>query len=210
MLLIAEMITLAAAVLPKRLRGGSPLWVGSWAVFLAMLLLYDFAYLPRYNPLQHDYTAALTAQLPKHVPVVCEDAFAFTELISLQHSSAVTYIFLLDWKNAVAPKAPQVEVTQYHLMENWKNHGYFSGSIADRDAFLRATPYFYSISFTDISRSPTRPPVNVTRFPDAGNPIHAELARTPGYRVHRDKVIVLGDHIVDVWRICRVDVPQCR
>jgi hypothetical protein len=208
--LIAEIITDAAAVLSARARRRPPLQFASWAVFLAILLLYDFIYLPQHNPLRHDYTWALTSQLPRHNPVVCEDAFSFIELISLQHSSDVLYTFVLDWKNSVDPKAPRLEVTQYHLMENWKNHGYFSGSIKDRDEFLRITPFFYSISFSDISESSFRAPVVVERYPQAGNPIHVELARTPGYRVDLANVITLREHVVHVWRICRGDVPQCR
>ena len=210
MFLIAEVVTLAAAALPEQTRSRSSLWVASWVIFLSILLAYDFFHLPRYNPLQLDYTGTLTSQLPRHVPVVCEDAFAFTELISLQHTSSVTYTFLLDWKNSVAPKAPRLEVTQYHLMENWKNHGYFSGSIVDRDAFLRHTPYFYSISFIDVSRSPFRRPVQTERFPQAGNPLHVELASMPGYHVSLYKVIALEEHTVDVWRICRTNSPKCQ
>jgi hypothetical protein len=210
MFLIAEITTLATGAAPERVSSGSRLRTASWAVFLTILLLYDFFYLPRNNPLEHDYTAALTSALPKHIPVVCEDAFAFTGLISRQHGSDVPYKFLLDWKNAVAPKAPRVEVTQYHLMENWKNQGYFSGSIVDRDAFLKETPYFYSINFIDISHPAFGRPVEVKRSLDAGNPIHQELARMPAYRVRLEKVVALKEHAVNVWRICRNDVPQCR
>ena len=209
--LIAETMTLGGSMLHWPMPARYTAKVISWTLFLAMLLVYDFIYLPRYNAgLQKDYTAALTTQMPKGAPVVCEDAFAFTELVSLQHGSGVPYTFLLDWKNAVAPAAPRVEVTQYHLMENWKNHGFFSGSIRDREAFLRQTPEFYTISFTDlIQPNPFAKPLMVVRYPGIGNPLHVELAATPAYKVSLNKVLPLGELNASVWRVCRRDA-QCQ
>jgi hypothetical protein len=177
-----------------------------------VLLLYDFVYLSRYNAgLHKDYTVALTSRLPRGIPVVCEDAFAFTELVSLQHGSGVLYTFLLDWKTAISADAPPVEVTQYHLMENWKNHGFFSGSIRDREAFLRQTPEFYTLSFTDLVQpNPFRKPTSAERYPGIGNPLHVELATMPGYKVSLYKKLPLGEIHAAVWRVCRKDSPKCQ
>jgi hypothetical protein len=210
--LIAETTTLAESMMHRRRPDRYAVPLVSWVLFLALLLIYDFVYLPRYNARLHkDYTAALTSQLPKGIPVVCEDAFAFTELVSLQHGSDVLYTFLLDWKTATAPAAPRVEVTQYHLMENWKNHGFFSGSIHDREKFLRQTPNFYTISFTDLVQpNPLRKPVAVGRYPGIGNPLHAELEAVPRYRVSLYKVLSLEELNATVWYVCRRDGPQCQ
>lgn len=209
--LVAESFLLAGPMLPRDGRRNFAIRAALWTAFLAVVLLYDFVYLPRYNSgLQKDYTGALTAQLPKGIPVVCEDAFAFTELVALQHSSGVQYTFLLDWKNAIAPKAPRVEVTQYHLMQNWKNHGFFAGSIEYRDTFLRLTPSFYSISFTDfVQANPLRPPSKVERYPGIGNPIHDELAAESLYKVSLYKVVHIGELNANIWRICRTDALHC-
>jgi hypothetical protein len=208
---IADLLSLAESTLLRRSRGSFVVWATVWSVFLIALLLYDFVYLPRYNPgLQKDYTAQLTSQLPQGIPVVCEDAFAFTELISLQHSSGVLYTFLLDWKTATAPKSPRVEVTQYHLMKNWKDHGFYSGSIHYRDDFVRVTPFFYSVSFTDfVQPNPFLPPARTERFPGIGNPLHLEFAAMPLYRVDLYKIVPMGELTAKIWRICRRDITQC-
>jgi hypothetical protein len=209
--LIAELLSLAGSTLLQRGQGSFALWASVWSAFLIALLLYDFVYLPRYNSgLQKDFTGQLTSQLPQGVPVVCEDAFGFTELVSLQHSSGVLYTFLLDWKTATAPTAPRVEVTQYHLMKNWKEHGFYSGSIQYRDNFLRVTPVFYSVSFIDIVQpNPFAPPVQAERYPGIGDPLHQELAAAPLYRVDLYKVVPMGELTAKIWRICRRDSPQC-
>ncbi len=211
MFVVAETLQLGGSLLEDRGRVGFAFWATVWTVFMAALLLYDFAYLPRYNSgLQKDYTVELTSQLPKSIPVICEDAFAFTELVALQHSSGVLYTFLLDWKNAIAPEAPRVEVTQYHLMQNWKDHGFFSGSIQYREDFVRRTPLFYSVSFVDsVQPNPFRPPLQVERYPGIGNPLHTEFAAMPLYRVALYKVVPMGELTAKVWRICRRDSPQC-
>jgi hypothetical protein len=208
---IAELLSLAGSTLLRRGQGSFAVWASVWSIFLVALLLYDFVYLPRYNPgLQKDYTGQLTSQLPQRVPVVCEDAFAFTELVSLQHSSGVLYTFLLDWKTATAPKAPRVEVTQYHLMKNWKEHGFYSGSIQYRDNFLRVTPAFFSVSFIDfVQPNPFAPPVRAERYPGIGDPLHLELAAVPLYRVDLYKVVPMGELTAKIWRICRRDSPKC-
>jgi hypothetical protein len=209
--LIAELCMMIQALLPAWLRESAAAGTLCLATLLICLLAYDIFYLARYNAgLQKDYTGTLTSQLPKSVPVVCEDGFAFTELIALQHDSEVPYTFLLDWKTAVAPRAPKVEVTQYHLMENWKKHGFFSGSIRGRDEFLLHTPVFYTLSFVDsVQADPFKPPTSVERYPSIGNPLHVELAANPEYKVHLKKVIPLGELTAKVWQICQTDVEPC-
>lgn len=210
--LIAELATLLRPLIPECLRDDTAGGVGLICMFLAALIIYDTFYIPHYNDgLQKDYTGPLTSQLPQSIPVVCEDAFAFTELIGMQHDSRVEYTFLLDWKNATSPHAPRVEVTQYHLMQNWQQHGYFSGSIHDRDLFLRNTPLFYTVSFVDyIQPIPFRRAQPVERYPAIGNPLHQELAHTAGYRVNLYKVISLGDLTAKVWRICQSGTESCQ
>lgn len=80
--------------------------------------------------------------LPRGVPVVCEDAFSFTELVGRQHDSGVHYIFLMDWKQSISPAAPRLEITQYHLMEIWNKVGYFAGSIELIDRFSNSNSTF--------------------------------------------------------------------
>jgi hypothetical protein len=207
---VAEIVTLFRPALPGWVRDRA---TASAILFLALTLIlaYDTLYLAHYNAgTRKDYTEALTARLPKDLPTVCEDAFAFTELVSTKRDPAVHFIFLLDWKNAISDQAPRVEVTQYHLMQNWKIQGYFSKWIQDRDTFLRETSSFYTVSFSDVLQTiPYRPAVNVERYPQIGNPLHQELARTPGYRVILKQVISLPEVTAKVWWICRIGSKQC-
>ena len=112
--------------------------LGGAAAFLVVMLFWDFKHLAAFSPSPKDYTAALTAKLPKGVPVVCEDAFSFTELLGRRHASGVPFFYLLDWSQSVSASAPALEVTQYHLMKNWREVGYFSGSIEPIGRFSAA------------------------------------------------------------------------
>lgn len=105
-------------------------------MFAAFLLLWVFAHVRMFVIPPKNYTDELTALLPKGIPVICEDAWTFSELIGRQHGSGVRYTYMLDWPQSVSRKAPLLEVTQYHLMENWRKVGYFGGSIVDRDTFF--------------------------------------------------------------------------
>ncbi|GAA3762234.1 hypothetical protein [Terriglobus aquaticus] len=173
-----------------------PLRLAAGGLF-ALALLYSVFVDLRQHPIQSsNYTDRLTAQLPKGAPVVCEDAWAFTELIGRQHSSGVLYTYLLDWPQSIRSDAPRLEVTQYHLMENWKRVGYFSGSIYTRDDFLQHHDRFFV-----LTRQIT-PADRFGRF--IGNPLAERFAHTPGYQV---RMYAKGDpHNLEdpnVWLVCR-------
>ncbi len=165
------------------------------AVFACLLLAWVFVHVQRSAiPQQTDYTGALTASFPKGIPVVCEDAWAFTEIIGRQHSSGVPYTFLLDWPQSLSPNAPRLEVTEYHLMENWREVGYFSGSIQPIDDFLRRTPRFFLLHLD--------PPVRIIRPDGIGNPLFERFHHDRNYEVlpfgARDKN---GYQVA--WIVCR-------
>ena len=76
MFVVAETLQLGGSLLEDRGRVGFAFSATVWTVFMAAPLLYDFAYLPRYNSgLQKDYTVELTSQLPKSIPVICGGRF---------------------------------------------------------------------------------------------------------------------------------------
>jgi hypothetical protein len=141
MFAICELSTHVSDALLSFLRA-KPVEVLAWSGLVLMVLHYDLMYLPRYSAPHADYSSALTAQLPPNVPIVCEDAFTFTELMGRQADSRVRFMYLLDWQQSVSPSAPKLEVTQYHLMENWRRVGYFADHIAYRSKFLEEQPYF--------------------------------------------------------------------
>ncbi len=143
-LLAAELIALTdwKRLLPHFAQGRKSLEVGLCAVLAAAVLFRDFYKLPQHAPAPLDYTQEITNRLPPGIPVLCEDVLMFTEMIGKQHTSGVNYMYLLDWPEAVKPGAQRSEVTQYHLMENWRKVGYFSGSIEQRKPFLQEHPKF--------------------------------------------------------------------
>ncbi|MGI4830049.1 MAG: ArnT family glycosyltransferase [Janthinobacterium lividum] len=144
-------------------------------VFVVTMMFWDFRHLRNFSESPQDYTTQLTAMLPKGLPVVCEDAFCFTDLIGRQHASGVPFVYLLDWNQSLNPTAPRLEVTQYHLMENWRNVGYFSGSIQPVGEFLQRNGQFLVVH-TDPFPLNNEPPI-------IGNPIAERLAHDPAYRV---------------------------
>ena len=146
--------------------------------FALVLNIWIFYYIRNISFSTRDYTPALNKLLPKDVPVVVEDAFTFTELIGRQHTSGVDYRFLLDWNQSISPAAPLVEVTQYHLMENWKQSGYFAGSIEDADEFFKTEDHFFVIHSDYLTHPKDPQPI--------GDPIIARLQSRHDYDI-RDR-----------------------
>lgn len=213
--LLAEIVTLLLPYLDSyRSRITSGAWadtpllrklsVGGWTIFVGALLVYDFGYRPHHTMLSTDYTPGLASQLPGGIPVVCEDAFTFTELISRQHDSGIKFMYLLDWENSLSPHVAKLEVTQFHLMENWKKVGYFSGSIEYAGKFFSQTPEFDTLSINEVQKKRglhTRE--TSERLSEIGSDLHRRLAADPRYRVSLTKVIDFDKISVYVWHVCR-------
>jgi hypothetical protein len=171
------------------------------AVFFGVCVLFrvffhfrDISYSPK------NYTDALSEKLPKGTPVVCEDAYTFTEMLGSQHASGIEYIFLLDWNQSVAPTAPHGEVTEFHLMENLRKAGYFSESIQYLNHFLAKNDRFFVIHLASRTH-PNLPPT-------IGNPIAERLSLDPKYQVSEytemDRDSIRYDAVrYTVWQICR-------
>ena len=89
------------------------------------------------------YSERIALVLPPGLPVVFGSVQDFAELVPRQNSFTPTrYRYLLDWSDALDPNSPQMEVTDYHLMENWKKVGYFANDIENADKFLGSTRTF--------------------------------------------------------------------
>lgn len=180
--LTAEGLQLLRSFIPVRVfeRPHSPLrWLGgaTLAGWTALLLFWVFHHVKEFSTSTREYTAELTAMLPKGPPVVCEDAFSFTELVGRQHASGVRYTFLLDWAQSLSQNAPPLEITQYHLMEIWRQVGFFPGSIEPIDEFLKTHETFYVVH--------AGPPVPSTTPPEIGNPLAQRFAHNPAYTIRK-------------------------
>ena len=168
-------------------------------VFAAFLLFWVFHHVAMNTPEVPEFTDVLTARLPQDIPVVVDDAFTFTDLIGRQSDSGVEYRFLLDWPWAVSEGSPRLEVTQYHLMENWKLAGYYAENVVEKEAFLREHGRFLIVDEVGLQADP-----NVK--PEIGNPLPARLGTDPQYQMR--KVFTLDrawhDGVRDtVWLACR-------
>ena len=172
----------------------------SAVLFVALTFVWVFHHVAQNTPEAVDFTDQLTARLPHDIPVVVEDAFTFTGLISRQADSGVQYTFLLDWPFSIRPEAPRLEVTQYHLMQNWKLAGYYPDHIQDAASFLRDHDRFLVLHSGVISQAPGAPK------PDIGNPVAERLAGTTGFEVRRyftlDR-LDRDDTRETVWLVCR-------
>ena len=166
------------------------------ASFAVLLFVWVFFHLRGEAIQSPNYTDRLTARLPKGIPVLCEDAWAFTEIIGRQHNSGVLYTYLLDWPQSISKTAPRLEVTQYHLMENWKQVGYFSGSIQPRSVFLQEYPRFLVL---ERQETPTDKYGRTI-----GNPLVDRFAHTPGYQVQPySRGDVRDKEDPNIWLVCR-------
>jgi hypothetical protein len=172
--------------------------VAGMALYVAALLFWDFHHVREFSPSALDYTTALNAELPKGIPIVCEDAFTFTELIGRQHRTGNRYTFLLDWQQSISPSAPRLEVTQYHLMENWKNVGYFSGSIEPIQDFLQQNPVFMVVHAGVAAPNGT---------PEIGNPLAERFRSNPAYEIKRHAVLNRKTTQDVIWLVCRGKCP---
>lgn len=175
----------------------SALWIPTIGLYAAFLLFWDFHHVARFTPTHPDYTAQLAPHLPANLPAVAEDAFTFTELLQ-NPATARSATFLLDWPWALAPQSPRVEVTQYHLMQNWRKAGYFAGHIQNAESFLAQTPRFVVIH--------AGPPGAELAPPEIGNPLAARLAQNPAFQVRKLYTLDRLNHDAardTVWLICR-------
>lgn len=195
-----ELAQIATSILPLTITSeanGRRVFVAASLVFAAVLLLWVFRG-KSISPAQPDYTAPLTSMLPKGIPVVCEDGFSFAELMGRQHASGVPYMFLLDWDYSVSRSAPRFEVMQYHLMNNWRRAGYFSGAIEPLADFLHQHDAFFVVQAA-FTAPGTQPPV--------GNPIHRRLALDPAFQVREFAQLDRGSIVNTVWLVCRGQCP---
>ncbi len=199
--LTAEGLELVRSLAPARVfqrygslvRGLGGVAVAGW---VALLLFWVFHHVAEFTTSTREYTAELTAMLPKGIPVVCEDAFSFTELVGRQHTSGVRYTFLLDWAQSVSPAAPQLEITQYHLMEIWRKVGFFPGSIEPIDEFLKDHDTFFVVH--------AGPPGPTIGTPEIGNPLAQRFADNPAYTVRQYTQLDRPRGVRDtVWLVSR-------
>ena len=116
----------------------------TWAVLVGVLVgmpvISALTLVPEYvNPESLD-VPRLNALVPPGVPVVVAWQHDFFTLMRYSERTDRPYVFLLDWPTALSGKAGFV--TDFHLMRNYRQVGYFSRNIEDQSNFVCTHPYF--------------------------------------------------------------------
>jgi hypothetical protein len=118
-----------------------PIW-GAIVLFLMISPLLTVLALGPIN-LSWDYlNVQLVEQyVPPSVPVVAGWQEDFVKLMRLSHNPEARYYYLLDWPSALA--GPRSFVLDYHLMQAYRNNGYYAGNIVDSHDFLCSRSDFF-------------------------------------------------------------------
>jgi hypothetical protein len=82
----------------------------------------------------------LEQSLPPNVPVVAAWQQDFVKFMRYSNNPNVQYYFLLDWPAALV--GPRAFVLDYHLMQAYRDNGYYSKYIQDSHGFLCSHPDF--------------------------------------------------------------------
>jgi hypothetical protein len=136
--------------------------------------------------------------LPPNAAVVAGWQQDFVKFMRFSHNSNVHYYFLLDWPAAVV--GPSEFTVDYHLMQAYRNNGYYSNNIQDGHDFLCSHTDFFvldspnSTTLGDYNRPPDmRKPnwfdLNIRRLPQFDWKVIASFDATEATRklisVHR-------------------------
>ena len=117
-------------------RSGQPSrWLWASAILLLMILpvLTAMAVGPMHLSWAYLDVEGIDRSGPAAVPVVAPWEEDFVTLMRLSRRPE-RYYFVLDWPAALA--GPRASVLYYHLMQSYRNSGYYAGNIQDRNTFL--------------------------------------------------------------------------
>ncbi len=109
-----------------------------WAAVLLFLLSSPVLTVLAVGPvnLSWDYLDLnrLEREAPENLPMVAGWQEDFVKAMRLSHDAKVHYYFLLDWPGALV--GPRAFVLDYHLMQAYRNNGYYENNIQDSRRFL--------------------------------------------------------------------------
>jgi hypothetical protein len=116
-----------------------------WTAVVLFLMISPVLSLMALGPINKswDYldVQRLEQAVPPNVAVVAGWQEDFVKLMRLSHNPRAHYYFLLDWPAALA--GPRAFVLDYHLMQAYRNSGYYSKDIQDSNSFLCSHSDFY-------------------------------------------------------------------
>ena len=115
-------------------------WAVLVIVLVAMPIISALILVPEYVNVEYLDVPRIDALIPSGVPVVVGWQHDFFKLMRYSRRADAPYVFLLDWPSALNGNAEFV--TDFHLMKNYRQVGYYSRYIEDQSDFLCAHPYF--------------------------------------------------------------------
>jgi Dolichyl-phosphate-mannose-protein mannosyltransferase len=115
-------------------------WTAMVTVLVAMPVL--FAMIVGYPEINSEYldVPRLDALIPGNVSVVVVWQHDFFKVMRYSNRADRPYLFLLDWPTAL--NGEESFVTDFHLMANYRQVGYYSSNIKDQLDFVCTHPYF--------------------------------------------------------------------
>jgi hypothetical protein len=143
---LAIVLTASADALGADRQTGSRLsWGPIWVAIVVFLLISPVLTVFALGPinLSWDYldVQGVEKYVPPGVPVVAGWEEDFVKFMRLSPNSGAGYYYLLDWPSALA--GPRAFVLDYHLMQAYRNNGYYARSIVDDHDFLCSQSDFF-------------------------------------------------------------------
>jgi hypothetical protein len=128
-----------------------------WTTIVLFLMISPVLAVLALGPLKISWTYLDVQRLEKVVPpnvaVVAGWEQDFAKLMRYSQNPQA-YYFLLDWPEALA--GPRAFVLDYHLMQAYRNNGYYAKNIQDNQAFLCAHPDFFVLDAPNASTPAAR------------------------------------------------------
>lgn len=117
---------------------GGVAWVGTVILLMAMPVI--SAAMVSYPEINTEYldVPRLDALIPPNVLVVVQWQHDFFKAMRYSRRTDRPYLYLLAWPPVVNGQ----QVTDFHLMRNYRQVGYYSSSIKDQIDFICTHPYF--------------------------------------------------------------------
>jgi hypothetical protein len=119
---------------------GGVAWIGAVILLIAMPVI--SAAMVGYPEVNADYldVPRLDALIPHNVLVVVEWQHDFFKVMRYSGRADRPYVYLLAWPPVV--NGQQEPVSDFHLMRNYRQVGYYSSNIRDELEFVCTHPYF--------------------------------------------------------------------
>ena len=116
------------------------LWVATVIFLMVLPVLTALAVGPMKLNIAYLDIEGVEEMVPAGMPVVAAWQEDFVKFMRLSRNPEVRYYYLLDWPAALV--GPRAFVVDYHLMQAYRDNGYYAKNILDSTSFLCSYPDF--------------------------------------------------------------------